>query len=74
MICWLENSGNDVGSNFQHHYLLSSVSSRNSGYYTYKINFRDTLALHIARSSGIIKNNFMLHDDVYLIPKERKKK
>jgi len=68
MICWFENSNNNVSSNTQHLYLLSSISSRHFGFYVQNFNSRKSIALFVARNRDIILSDFKNNDDVYLAP------
>lgn len=70
MLMWLESCGSSVTENAQHQYFLSSISSRKSGVFLYPINFREGISLHIARNPDILKNNFIVHEDMYLPPKK----
>lgn len=45
MICWFENDSNDVRSIDNYVFLIGSVSSRKTGFYLHKQNFRLGMAL-----------------------------
>jgi DNA-binding beta-propeller fold protein YncE len=69
MICWFENHGNDVSSIDTYVFITSTISSRHSGFYSQKSNFRRAIGLYIARNRDIIPpTNYTLHNNVYLAP------
>lgn len=72
MICWFENHSNDVMSNVTFVFLMSSISSRHSGMYLEKENFRKAIALYISRDRVIIRNNWLIDSNRYLKPKGAK--
>jgi len=73
MICWFENHGNDVSNINTYVFITFTISSRHSGFYSQKSNFRRSIALLIARNRSIIlATNYITHDDVYLAPKKDK--
>ena len=53
-------------------FLLSNISSRHSGMYLEKENFRLAMALYIARDRNIIKQNWVNDADQYFKPKKEK--
>jgi hypothetical protein len=74
MICWFENSGNDVTKNDMDVFLMSSISSSRCGVYVATgEHFRRVMALYVARNRRlIVPTNFLLHNNVYLAPKVSK--
>jgi len=69
MLCWFENHSNNIMSNSDYVFLISNVSSRHSGMYLQKENFRLGMALYIARDRSIIKRNWINDPDLYFKPK-----
>jgi len=59
MICWFENDSNDVRSIDNYVFLMSSVSSRKSGFYLAKKSFRLGMALYIARGRDVIDKSWL---------------
>lgn len=68
MICWFENHSNNVMSNSDFVFLMSTVSSRHSGIYLQEENFRLGMALYIARDRKLIKQNWINDADQYFKP------
>jgi hypothetical protein len=68
MICWFENDSNNVMSNTNFVFLMSSISSRHSGMYLQEENFRLGIALYIARDRKLIKPNWKYDIDPYFKP------
>ncbi len=72
MIFWLENDSNNVMSGKSYVFLMSTISSRNSGLYLDKDVFRMSLAIYITRRM-FTNHSWDIHDDVYLAPFEDNK-
>ena len=72
MICWFENHSNNIMSNATFVFLMSSISSRHSGMYLEKENFRLAMALYVSRDRNIIKQNWVKDADQYFKPKKEK--
>jgi hypothetical protein len=68
MICWFENHSNNVMCNIDYVFLMSTISSRHSGMYLQKENFRLGLALYVSRDRVIVKNNWVNDADQYFKP------
>jgi hypothetical protein len=73
MICWLENDSNNVMSGKSYVFLMSTISSRNSGFYLAKNVFRVSMAVYVTRRL-FTKHSWDIHDDVYLTPIEENTK
>ena len=69
MMCWFENHSNNVMCNIDYVFLMSTISSRHSGMYLDKENFRLGMALYIARDRFVIKKTWINDADIYLKPK-----
>ena len=68
MICWFENHSRDVQSSISFVYLISSISSRSSGGYIDKENFRVPISLFASRVLTVY--TWQNNADVYLTPKK----
>jgi len=68
MICWFENHSRDVQSSISFVYLTSSISSRSSGGYIDKENFRVPISLFASRVLTVY--TWQNNADVYLTPKK----
>jgi 23S rRNA G2069 N7-methylase RlmK/C1962 C5-methylase RlmI len=68
MICWFENSNNDITSIDSHVFFLSSVSSRHSGYYIDQKNFRLNMSIYVARGRDVINRTWINNCDRYYAP------
>jgi hypothetical protein len=70
MICWFENSNNDITSIDSHVFFLSCVSSRHSGYYIDEKNFRRFIALSTKGREVVGRGEWILNHNLYLAPKK----
>ena len=68
MICWFENDSNNVMSGKSYVFLMSTISSRNSGFYLAKENFRVPISLFASRVLTVY--TWQNNADVYLTPKK----
>jgi len=68
MICWFENDSNNIMSGVKYVFFTSCISSRNSGMYLEKENFRSVLSLYTARRIFALKHHWEKHDDLFLAP------
>ncbi len=68
MICWFENSNNDITSTASHVFFLSCMSSRNSGYYLDEKNFRTNISIYVAKNRGVINKTWVNDCDRYFAP------
>ncbi len=67
MIYWFENSSNNVQEAANFVYILSTISSRGSGFLSYPKNHRTSLSLFCARV--IPKHTWINDQDRFLLPK-----
>jgi hypothetical protein len=72
MICWFENDSNNIMSGVKYVFFTSTLSSRNSGMYLEKENFRSSIGLYTARRLFALNHHWEKHDDLYQAPKDNK--
>jgi hypothetical protein len=74
MICWLNNHCNSVQYNPNLVFFTSTISSCNNGLYLENSNFRNAIALYVARNRDVLHQNWEFNINVYLAPKEHNTK
>jgi hypothetical protein len=73
MICWFENSSNEVSRNEHSVFILSSISSSKSGFEIEPNNFRRFIALSASRGREVVgRSNWILNPNRYVSPKDNK--
>lgn len=71
MICWFENLNNTIQTIQFQVYFMSSKSSQEHGYYLDDMNFRQNIAIYIARGRDVIFTTWVNQSDVYFAPKDK---
>lgn len=69
MICWFENHINNVESIDSFVFFTSCISSRYSGYYIHEANFRQNIAVYVAKGRNVLGKTWKNQSDVYFVPK-----
>jgi hypothetical protein len=69
MICWFENHINNVESIDSFVFFTSCISSRHSGYYIHEANFRQNIAVYVAKGRNVLGKTWKNQSDVYFVPK-----
>jgi len=72
MICWFENSNNNIQVIQFQVYLMSCKSTQAHGYYIDENTFRQNIAVYIARGRDVINTSWVNQSDVYLAPCKEK--
>ncbi len=70
MICWFNNHSNSAQFNPNLVFFTSCISSANNGTYLENGNFRNGIALYVARNRDVLKQKWSITTNVYLAPKD----